>query len=51
MYNCPMCRHPMTSSFILRQEPNLNQDKETEFSDILKRMNPLEIIKRMCEAS
>ncbi|XP_028409828.1 uncharacterized protein LOC114532510 isoform X2 [Dendronephthya gigantea] len=34
-----------------REEPNLDQENENEFSDVLKGMNPLEIVKRMCEAS
>ena len=51
MNTCPMCRQPMTSSFILRDEPNLNQNNDYEFSEILKRMNPLEIIRGIYKAS
>ena len=50
MNACPMCRNAITSSFILREEPNVNHDDQ-QFSDVLKRMNPVEIIRGIYNAS
>ena len=51
MNTCPMCRHLITSSFILREEPNIHEPSGRQFSEILKSMNPVEIIKGIYNAT